>query len=204
MFREWLSDNLRYIMLAAGILLFMVLAFFGVRAASNALKDDGKSAVKSSSFSAAPTPEEPDVTVTPTVEPTPEPTATATPTPEPTATSTPTPEPTATSTPTPEPTATEVPAPTATKAPEPTATPAPTSAPTPLPTKGAAHTETINSSCNIRKGPGYEYAVIGSVSTGQQVTAYGDASAGWWHITTADGKDGWIGKWFIGEWDRSE
>lgn len=36
-FREWLSDNLRYIMLICGILVVLVAAFFGVRAVSGKL-----------------------------------------------------------------------------------------------------------------------------------------------------------------------
>lgn len=45
-FREWLSDNLRYIILVVGILLLLALIFFGIRAVSGVInngEDDTKS-----------------------------------------------------------------------------------------------------------------------------------------------------------------
>ena len=39
-FREWLSDNLRYILLGAGILIIIAGLFFGVRACTSAMKGD--------------------------------------------------------------------------------------------------------------------------------------------------------------------
>lgn len=43
-FREWLSDNLRYIMLIGGILILLLLIFFGIRAVSGVINnsDDAK------------------------------------------------------------------------------------------------------------------------------------------------------------------
>lgn len=41
-FREWLSDNLRYIMLGVGIILVLVLIFFGIRFISNLVGTDVK------------------------------------------------------------------------------------------------------------------------------------------------------------------
>ncbi|HIX29087.1 MAG TPA: SH3 domain-containing protein, partial [Candidatus Blautia stercoravium] len=40
-FREWLSDNLRYILLGLAILLVLVLLFFGVKALTRG-SSDGK------------------------------------------------------------------------------------------------------------------------------------------------------------------
>ena len=39
-FREWLSDNLRYFMLGGGILIIVLVLFFGVRACSRFMKGD--------------------------------------------------------------------------------------------------------------------------------------------------------------------
>ena len=39
-FREWLSDNLRYIMLGLGIVLVLAILFFGIRFLTNKLSDD--------------------------------------------------------------------------------------------------------------------------------------------------------------------
>lgn len=39
-FREWLSDNLRYIMLGVGIILILLLIFFGIRAIASAVNSD--------------------------------------------------------------------------------------------------------------------------------------------------------------------
>ena len=39
-FREWLSDNLRYIMLGLGIVLVLAILFFGIRFLTNKLSDE--------------------------------------------------------------------------------------------------------------------------------------------------------------------
>lgn len=39
-FREWLSDNLRYILLGLAILLALVLLFFGVKALTGGFSDE--------------------------------------------------------------------------------------------------------------------------------------------------------------------
>lgn len=70
-FREWLSDNLRYIMLGTGILLGLVVIFFGVRFLSSLVSSNPDQ-----------TGIEADVSPTPTATPT----ETATPTPTPTPT----------------------------------------------------------------------------------------------------------------------
>jgi hypothetical protein len=44
-FREWLSDNLRYIMLIGGILILLLLIFFGIRAVSGII-NSGEDATK--------------------------------------------------------------------------------------------------------------------------------------------------------------
>ena len=54
----------------------------------------------------------------------------------------------------------------------------------------------INSSCNVRSGPGYDYTVIGGVPAGEKVTVVGDIDNGWWHIVTDD-VDGYVGGKFI-------
>ncbi len=54
----------------------------------------------------------------------------------------------------------------------------------------------INSSCNLRSGPGYDYGVIGGVAEGTEVTVIGDIEDGWWHIRT-DETDGYVGGKFI-------
>lgn len=63
-FREWLSDNLRYIMLGVGILLGLVVIFFGIRFITSAIVSNPN------------TQQEADATVTPTETPTPTPTPT--------------------------------------------------------------------------------------------------------------------------------
>lgn len=99
--REWISDNLRYIMLIAVIAVIVIAVIFGIRAiAGHGGGEEDRQTVQSSSpetgedSSASSTPE-PTETATPTPTATPEPTETATPTP------TATPEPTETATPTP-------------------------------------------------------------------------------------------------------
>lgn len=67
-FREWLSDNLRYIMLGLGIVLVLAILFFGIRFLTNKLSDDeGKEnkppQTQQSDVGSEPTPE---VTVSPT------------------------------------------------------------------------------------------------------------------------------------------
>ena len=57
-------------------------------------------------------------------------------------------------------------------------------------------TATINSSCNVREGAGYDYNVIGGVGAGTTVTVIGDLENGWWHIRT-DEIEGYIGGRFI-------
>ena len=47
-FREWLSDNLRYILLGAGVLVIIAGLFFGVRACSSAMKGDAAEVVDES------------------------------------------------------------------------------------------------------------------------------------------------------------
>lgn len=102
--REWISDNLRYIMLIVGIAVIAVAVIFGIRAIVGHREDGGVETVSQSQDpESTKDPEEtPEPTATPTEEPTP--TATATPTATPTPTEEPTPTPTATPTPTTEPT----------------------------------------------------------------------------------------------------
>ena len=60
-FREWLSDNLRYIMLIGGILILLLLIFFGIRAVSGVINnsDDAKEEqMEASTESATPAPTE--------------------------------------------------------------------------------------------------------------------------------------------------
>lgn len=56
-FREWLSDNLRYILLALGVLVVVVLIFFGVKFLTSTMdKGNDSSSVSGSSAEATPTP----------------------------------------------------------------------------------------------------------------------------------------------------
>ena len=108
--REWISDNLRYIMLIAVIAVIVIAVIFGIRAiVGHGGGEENQQTVQSSS---------PETGEDSSVSSTPEPTETATPTP------TATPEPTETATPTP----TATPEPTETATPTPTATPEPTEA----------------------------------------------------------------------------
>ncbi len=54
----------------------------------------------------------------------------------------------------------------------------------------------INSSCNVRSGPGYDYKVIGGVVGGETVTVIGSIEGGWWHIRSGD-LEGYVGRKFI-------
>ncbi|MDD3277908.1 MAG: hypothetical protein PHG16_03340 [Lachnospiraceae bacterium] len=60
-FREWLSDNLRYILLGVAILIVLVLVFFGVRLLSGVMGNSGKNQTTSNSVKV--------VTTTPTDTP---------------------------------------------------------------------------------------------------------------------------------------
>lgn len=81
-FREWLSDNLRYIMLGLGIVLVLALLFFGIRFVTGMFSDDGGKAekpqqVQQSDVGPEPTPqvtEAPQVTQEPQATQEPEPT----------------------------------------------------------------------------------------------------------------------------------
>lgn len=69
-FREWLSDNLRYFMLAGGILLALILIFFGIRFVSSLTVTDKGDDQKVTEETAEPTEaEEPTETPTPTETP---------------------------------------------------------------------------------------------------------------------------------------
>ena len=86
------------------------------------------------------------------------------------------------------PTATPVP-PTAT--PEATATPAPTEVPptaTPIP----APRLTANQTVNVRRGPGTNYAVIGSLAGGQSAEVTGKNPAGSWWQFDYNGQTAWV------------
>lgn len=54
-FREWLSDNLRYILLGLAIILILVIAFFAVRFISSNLGDDGDITTEAATESMVPT-----------------------------------------------------------------------------------------------------------------------------------------------------
>lgn len=74
-FREWLSDNLRYIMLGLGIVLVLALLFLGIHFVTGLFSDKGGEGTKpaqiqTSDVGTEPTPQ---VTATPTEEPTQEP-----------------------------------------------------------------------------------------------------------------------------------
>lgn len=71
-FREWLSDNLRYIILVVGILLLLALIFFGIRAVSGVINnggDDTNSEQNADSSENGDTSIEPSESATPTATP---------------------------------------------------------------------------------------------------------------------------------------
>lgn len=64
----------------------------------------------------------------------------------------------------------------------------------------AEHKETaatLNGTCNVRSGPGYEYGVVYTdLPAGTAVTVIGDTGAGWLHIRT-DSTEGYVGGHFV-------
>ena len=70
-FREWLSDNLRYILLVLGVLAVLLALFFGVRAISSRLGDGGSAGTSAETESAVSQPAVPSVSPTATPTPTP-------------------------------------------------------------------------------------------------------------------------------------
>ncbi len=78
-FREWLSDNLRYIMLIIGILILLVLIFVGIRAITIVI-DNGRDDKETAEVEEEPS-ETPAATATETADTTTTETATPTPTP---------------------------------------------------------------------------------------------------------------------------
>ncbi|HHY81768.1 MAG TPA: SH3 domain-containing protein [Clostridiales bacterium] len=110
------------------------------------------------------------------IQPPPNPDSTPAPTstPEPTVSPSQTPAPTAT--PTPNTTPTPTPQPTATPTPKPTATPAPTASPAP-----SYGTVKVNTSLNVRKGPGTSYQVIGSLTNNTKVEIL-EKSGEWYKV----------------------
>ncbi|MDO5702422.1 MAG: SH3 domain-containing protein [Lachnospiraceae bacterium] len=62
--------------------------------------------------------------------------------------------------------------------------------------EGEEWTASVNTSCNVRSGAGYDYSVVGGVTQGTEVTVIGDIVDGWWHIRTG-GIEGYIGGQFI-------
>ena len=76
-FREWLSDNLRYILLVLGVLAVLLALFFGVRAISSRLGDGGSAGTSAETESAVSQPAVP--SVSPTATPTPTPSVTYSP-----------------------------------------------------------------------------------------------------------------------------
>lgn len=62
--------------------------------------------------------------------------------------------------------------------------------------EGEEWTATVNTSCNVRSGAGYDFSVVGGVTQGTEVTVIGDIVDGWWHIRTG-GVEGYIGGQFI-------
>ena len=95
------------------------------------------------------------------------------------------------------PTATPLPAtatPRATATPvQPTATPVPPS-PTPLP----APKLTANQSVNVRRGPGTNYAIVGSLDAGQSFDVIGKNPAGDWYQFSFQGQTAWVNSGFVG------
>jgi uncharacterized protein YraI len=57
-------------------------------------------------------------------------------------------------------------------------------------------TVTINATCNLRGGEGYDYPVLTVLPQGASVTVIGDVGAGWCHIQTEYG-EGYVGSQFV-------
>ncbi|WIY81876.1 SH3 domain-containing protein [Propionimicrobium sp. PCR01-08-3] len=94
---------------------------------------------------------------------------------------------------------TEVPD-TDTSAPEPSTDPAPD--------EGSVATGSANArtALNVRSGPGTSYPVLGTLSTGEQISTRGDDQSGWTPVIY-NGQDGWVSSEFLsytGEVDEEE
>lgn len=66
----------------------------------------------------------------------------------------------------------------------------------PTATVVAMRTATINATCNLRGGEGYDYPVLTVLPQGASVTVIGDVGTGWCHIQTEYG-EGYVGSQFI-------
>ncbi len=81
--------------------------------------------------------------------------------------------------------------PTATETAAPTATPTETATPTPTATPAQARL-TVNRSMNVRRGPGTNFAIVGSAQPGDDFAITGKNAAGdWWRIAFGDG-NAWL------------
>ena len=57
-------------------------------------------------------------------------------------------------------------------------------------------TSSIVKDCNVREKPSYKGKVMGVISEGTEVTVYGNADSGWYHIS-GGGYDGYVGHSFV-------
>ena len=116
--------------------------------------------------------------------------------PETAPTALPTRTPAPTYTPTPKSIAPPTPAPTATVATEPTVAPAPQApnTPTPQPPAAPAAQLTIASDLvNVRSGPGTEFELVGTATTGAIYEIVARNAAGdWWQVCCFAGQNGWV------------
>jgi hypothetical protein len=74
--------------------------------------------------------------------------------------------------------------------PRPTAPPTETPAPAATPT-AVALTGTVTTGANVRAGPGVEFAIVGVLGPGDEVTLEGREGE-WYQISTPDGLEGWM------------
>ena len=75
-------------------------------------------------------------------------------------------------------------------------TPRPTAPPTATPTRLPSPTPvaligTVTTGANVRAGPGVEFAIVGVLGPGDEVTLEGRRE-GWYLISTASGLEGWM------------
>lgn len=89
---------------------------------------------------------------------------------------------------------TQTPVPSAAPTPVPTPAPTPTPEPTPTPTPEPVYM-TLNGTCYLRSGPGYEYEIIGEYMYGTTVKVLDD-STGWYKVEV-DGMTGYMGGRFF-------
>lgn len=86
-------------------------------------------------------------------------------------------------------------APGAAPEPAPEAATVPASVPASAPASGQRRVTAAR--VNLRGGPGTDHAVVGAVTQGALVTPLAPEEAGWQHVRTEDGAEGWLSAQFL-------